>query len=116
VRILGDVTPAKLSILRSADDIFIGELKRSGWYEKTWQAFAVLLPVRSVGVMGDERAYGQVIALRAVTSTDGMTADWAALPAKVLDAAANRIVRQVRAVTRVVYDITAKPPATIEWE
>ncbi|MCX6557159.1 MAG: glutamine-hydrolyzing GMP synthase [Candidatus Aminicenantes bacterium] len=116
VRILGDVTPAKLSILRSADDIFISELKRSGWYEKTWQAFAVLLPVRSVGVMGDERAYGQVIALRAVTSTDGMTANWAALPAEVLDAAANRIVRQVHQVTRVVYDITAKPPATIEWE
>jgi GMP synthase (glutamine-hydrolysing) len=116
VRILGDVTPAKLSILRSADDIFISELKRSGWYEKTWQAFAVLLPVRSVGVMGDERAYGQVIALRAVTSTDGMTANWAALPAEVLDDAANRIVRQVRQVTRVVYDITAKPPATIEWE
>jgi len=116
VRILGEVTPAKLSILKAADDIFISELKRSGWYEKTWQAFAVLLPVRSVGVMGDERAYGQVIALRAVTSSDGMTANWAALPAEVLDAAANRIVRQVRPVTRVVYDITAKPPATIEWE
>jgi GMP synthase (glutamine-hydrolysing) len=116
VRILGDITPGKLSILKAADDIFISELKNSGWYEKTWQAFAVLLPVRSVGVMGDERAYGQVIALRAVTSTDGMTANWAALPAEVLDAAANRIVRRIRGVTRVVYDITAKPPATIEWE
>jgi GMP synthase (glutamine-hydrolysing) len=116
VRILGGITPAKLAILKQADDIFIAELKASGWYEKTWQAFAVLLPVRSVGVMGDERAYGQVVALRAVTSTDGMTANWAALPAEVLDAAANRIVRRVRQVTRVVYDITSKPPATIEWE
>jgi GMP synthase (glutamine-hydrolysing) len=116
VRILGDVTPKKLAVLKAADDLFISELKNSGWYEKTWQAFAVLLPVRSVGVMGDERAYGQVIALRAVTSTDGMTANWAALPAEVLDAVANRIVRQIRAVNRVVYDITSKPPATIEWE
>ena len=102
--------------MKQADDIFIGELKSSGWYEKTWQAFAVLLPVRSVGVMGDERAYGNVVALRAVTSTDGMTANWAALPAEVLDATANRIVRRIRAVNRVVYDITSKPPATIEWE
>ena len=116
VRILGAVTPAKLDVLKQADDIFIGELKRSGWYDKVWQAFAVLLPVRSVGVMGDERAYGQVIALRAVTSTDGMTANWAALPPEVLDAAANRIVRQIRPVNRVVYDVTSKPPATIEWE
>jgi len=116
VRILGDVTGAKLAVLKQVDDIFIGELKRSGWYEKVWQAFAVLLPVRSVGVMGDERAYGHVVALRAVTSTDGMTANWAALPPEVLDAAANRIVRQVRPVNRVVYDVTSKPPATIEWE
>ena len=116
VRILGDITPKKLAILKQADDIFIDELKSSGWYEKTWQAFAVLLPVRSVGVMGDERAYGNVIALRAVTSTDGMTANWAPLPAEVLDATANRIVRRIRAVNRVVYDITSKPPATIEWE
>jgi len=116
VRILGDITPKKLAILKAADDIFISELKSSGWYEKTWQAFAVLLPVRSVGVMGDERAYGQVIALRAVTSTDGMTANWAALPSDVLDAVANRIVRQIREINRVVYDITSKPPATIEWE
>jgi GMP synthase (glutamine-hydrolysing) len=116
VRILGDVTPKKLAILKQADDIFISELKASGWYEKTWQAFAVLLPVRSVGVMGDERAYGQVVALRAVTSCDGMTANWAALPADVLETVANRIVRRVRQVTRVVYDVTSKPPATIEWE
>jgi GMP synthase (glutamine-hydrolysing) len=116
VRVLGDITPQKLSILKAADDIFISELKNSGWYEKTWQAFAVLLPVRSVGVMGDERAYGRVIALRAVTSTDGMTANWAALPSEVLDTVANRIVRQISQVNRVVYDITSKPPATIEWE
>ncbi len=116
VRILGTITPKKLAVLKAADDIFISELKASGWYEKTWQAFAVLLPVRSVGVMGDERAYGQVIALRAVTSTDGMTANWAALPSAVLDAAANRIVRRIPQINRVVYDITSKPPATIEWE
>jgi len=116
VRVLGDITPAKLAVLKQADAIFIAELKSSGWYDKVWQAFAVLLPVRSVGVMGDERAYGNVIALRAVTSTDGMTANWAALPGEVLDAAAQRIVRQVRQVNRVVYDVTSKPPATIEWE
>ncbi len=116
VRILGDITPAKLAVLKQADAIFINELKGSGWYEKVWQAFAVLLPVRSVGVLGDERAYGNVIALRAVTSTDGMTANWAALPGEVLDAAAQRIVRQIRQVNRVAYDVTSKPPATIEWE
>jgi len=116
VRVLGAVTPAKLEVLKQADDIFIAELKSSGCYDRVWQAFAVLLPVRSVGVMGDERAYGQVVALRAVTSSDGMTADWAALPPEVLDAAARRIVRRIRAVNRVVYDVTSKPPATIEWE
>ncbi|MBN2346649.1 MAG: glutamine-hydrolyzing GMP synthase [Candidatus Aminicenantes bacterium] len=116
VRVLGAVTAAKLAVLKQADAIFISELKRSGWYDKVWQAFAVLLPVRSVGVMGDERAYGQVVALRAVTSSDGMTADRADLPPQVLDAAANRIIRQVRQVNRVVYDVTSKPPATIEWE
>ncbi len=116
VRVLGDITKEKLDILRAADDIFIDELKKSGWYDRTWQAFAVFLPVKSVGVMGDERAYGHVIALRAVTATDGMTANWAHLPFEVLDNAANRIVRQIREVNRVVYDITSKPPATIEWE
>ncbi len=116
VRVLGAVTPAKLAVLKQADAIFIEELRRRGWYDRVWQAFAVLLPVRSVGVMGDERAYGNVVALRAVTASDGMTADWAALPAEVLDAAAQRIVRRIRAVNRVVYDVTSKPPATIEWE
>ncbi len=116
VRILGAVTKEKLDILRAADQIFIDELRKSGWYEKTWQAFAVFLPVKSVGVMGDERAYGNVIALRAITSIDGMTANWAHIPYEVLDEAANKIVRQIREINRVVYDITSKPPATIEWE
>lgn len=116
VRVLGDVTPQKLSILKRADAIFIDELRRSGWYDKTWQAFAVFLPLRAVGVMGDERAYRHVVALRAVTSVDGMTANWAALPAELLEAAAARIVRLVPEVCRVVYDVTSKPPATIEWE
>ncbi len=116
VRILGDVTREKLEILRKADDIFINELKKSSWYDKTWQAFAVFLPVRSVGVMGDERAYGHVIALRAIESFDGMTANWSHLPYEVLDEAANKIIRQIREVNRVVFDITSKPPATIEWE
>ncbi len=116
VRVLGDITRSKLDILRKADHIFIGELKRSSWYEKTWQAFAVFLPVQSVGVMGDERAYGNVIALRAITSVDGMTANWAHIPYEILDEAANKIIRQIKGINRVVYDITSKPPATIEWE
>ncbi len=116
VRILGAVNREKLEILKTADEIFINELKKSGWYDKTWQAFAVLLPVRSVGVMGDERAYGRVIALRAVASADAMTANWARIPHEILDETANRIVRQIKGVNRVVYDITSKPPATIEWE
>ena len=116
VRILGDVTRRRLDILRRADDIFIAELKRSGWYDKVWQAFAVFLPLKSVGVMGDERAYGNIIALRAITSLDGMTANWVHLPAAVLEGAAAQIVRRIREVNRVVYDVTSKPPATIEWE
>jgi len=116
VRILGPVTPQGVETLALADDIFIGELKRSGLYDQVWQAFAVLLPVRTVGVMGDGRTYEQVIALRAVTSSDGMTADWARLPNDFLARVSSRIVNEVSGVNRVVYDISTKPPATIEWE
>ena len=116
VRILGPVTKERLNILREADAIFIEELKRSGHYDRVWQALAVLLPVRTVGVMGDERTYQNVIALRAVSSTDGMTADWAKLPDELLQTVASRIANEVHGVNRVVYDVTTKPPATIEWE
>ncbi|MBI2133155.1 glutamine-hydrolyzing GMP synthase [Candidatus Woesearchaeota archaeon] len=116
VRVLGEVTGEKLAILREADSIFIDELKKSGFYEKTWQAFAALLPVKSVGVMGDERTYGYIIALRAVVSADAMTADWAKLPLELLESVSSRIVRSVKGVNRVVYDITQKPPGTIEFE
>ncbi len=116
IRILGDVKEEDLNILREADHIFIEELKRWGLYDKVWQAFAVLLPVKSVGVMGDVRTYERVIALRAVDSTDGMTADWSRLPYEFLDHVMRRIINQVKGVNRVVYDISSKPPATIEWE
>jgi len=116
VRTIGDITPEKLALLREADDIFIQELRASGQYDSVWQAFAVLLPVKSVGVMGDGRTYEYTVALRAVSSVDGMTADWADLPHKVLAAASNRITNELRGVNRVVYDISSKPPATIEWE
>ncbi len=116
VRILGPVNQADLAILREADAVFIGELKRSKLYDRVWQAFAVLLPVRTVGVMGDVRTYERVVALRAVTSRDGMTADWARLPHAFLGRVANRIVNEVRGVNRVAYDVSSKPPATIEWE
>ncbi|HEY9166449.1 MAG TPA: glutamine-hydrolyzing GMP synthase [Candidatus Kryptonia bacterium] len=116
VRILGDVTPDKLEILRQADDIFIDEIRKHGIYTEIWQAFAVLLPVQSVGVMGDERTYEFTIALRAVTSEDGMTADWAQVPYDLLAKVSGRIINEVRGVNRVVYDISSKPPATIEWE
>lgn len=116
VRILGDITAEKLEILKQADHIFISELKSSGYYDKVWQAFAVFLPIRSVGVMGDERSYGHVIALRSVTSADGMTAEWGRLPLELLEKIAHRIVREIPGINRVVYDITSKPPATIEWE
>jgi GMP synthase (glutamine-hydrolysing) len=116
VRILGEVTPARLEILRNADTIVVEEMKNSGWYYKLWQSFAVLLPVRSVGVMGDERTYDYTIALRAVESQDGMTADWVKLPYELLERLSNRIINEVKGVNRVCFDITSKPPGTIEWE
>lgn len=116
VRILGEVTPARLRILRNADSIVVDEMKASGWYYKIWQSFAVLLPVRSVGVMGDERTYDYTIALRAVDSQDGMTADWVKLPYDLLEKLSSRIINEVKGVNRVCFDITSKPPGTIEWE
>ena len=116
VRVLGDITEARLKVLREADARFIEEIRKAGLYDKIWQAFAVLLPVKSVGVMGDERTYENVVALRAVTSTDGMTADWFEIPKDVLGKISNRIINEVKGVNRVVYDVSSKPPATIEWE
>jgi GMP synthase (glutamine-hydrolysing) len=116
VRILGEVTPERLRILRNADSIVVNEMKHSGWYYKIWQSFAVLLPVRSVGVMGDERTYDYTIAIRAVESQDGMTADWVKLPYDLLEKLASRIINEVKGVNRCVFDITSKPPGTIEWE
>ena len=116
VRVLGEVTRAHLETLRDADAVVREEIRKAGLYEKIWQAFAVLLPVRSVGVMGDGRTYGLTIAVRVVDSDDAMTADWSRLPAEVLERIATRIVNEVTGVTRVVYDITSKPPGTIEWE
>lgn len=116
VRILGPVTPYRLAILRQSDCIVEEEVRRAGIYERMWQSFAVLLPVKTVGVMGDERTYEQVIAIRAVESTDGMTADWVKLPYEVMGRISNRIINEVKGVNRVVYDISSKPPATIEWE
>jgi GMP synthase (glutamine-hydrolysing) len=116
VRILGEVTPERCSILRNADSIVVEEMKSSGWYYKIWQSFAVLLPVRSVGVMGDERTYEYTIAIRAVESQDGMTADWVKLPYDLLERLSSRIINEVKGVNRCVFDITSKPPGTIEWE
>ena len=116
VRILGDITPEKVRVLQEADDIFISGLRQWGLYEKVWQAGVILLPVQSVGVMGDERTYESAVALRAVTSTDAMTADWAHLPYEFLAKVSNDIINKVRGVNRVTYDISSKPPATIEWE
>jgi len=116
VRVLGEVTAARVALLQEADAIFLEELRESGWYEKVSQAFAVLLPVKSVGVMGDFRTYDNVVALRAVETQDFMTADWSPLPYDLLGRVANRIVNEVNGVNRVVYDVTSKPPATIEWE
>ena len=116
IRILGDITPEKVRIAQDADDIFISNLRSVGLYDKVWQAGAILLPVQSVGVMGDERTYENTVALRAVTSTDAMTADWAHLPYEFLAKVSNEIINKVKGVNRVVYDISSKPPATIEWE
>jgi len=116
IRILGDITPEKVAILQEVDAIFINGLKESGLYNSVWQAGAMLLPVNSVGVMGDERTYEKVVALRAVESTDGMTADWVNLPYEFLQKISNNIINKVKGVNRVVYDISSKPPATIEWE
>jgi GMP synthase (glutamine-hydrolysing) len=116
IRIVGEVTRERLEILRKADSIVIEEVKRAGLYRRLWQSFAVYLPVRSVGVMGDERTYEEVIAVRAVTSEDGMTADWARLPDALLRRISNRIINEVAGINRVVYDISSKPPSTIEWE
>ena len=116
VRLLGEVVPEHLATLRDADAIVVEEIRRAGWYERTWQAFAVLLPIRSVGVMGDARTYGVTVAVRVVQSDDAMTADWTRLPADVLERISMRIVNEVAGVNRVVYDISSKPPSTIEWE
>jgi GMP synthase (glutamine-hydrolysing) len=116
IRCLGEVTTARLDVLRAADAIVEHEIREAGLYESVWQAFAVLLPVRTVGVMGDERTYDEVCAIRAVQSVDGMTADWAKLPYDVLGRISSRIINEVRGINRVVYDVSSKPPATIEWE
>ena len=116
IRILGDITPEKVAMLQEVDAIYIQGLKDAGLYNDVWQAGAILLPVNSVGVMGDERTYEKCVALRAVTSTDGMTADWVNLPYAFLQKTSNDIINKVKGVNRVVYDISSKPPATIEWE
>jgi len=116
VRILGEVTPSRIALLQKADAIVSDEVRRAGWYTKLWQSFAVLLPIQSVGVMGDERTYEYTVAIRAVESRDGMTADWARLPHDLLATISSRIVNEVKGINRVVYDISSKPPSTIEWE
>lgn len=116
IRIVGEVTPERLRILREADDVFVAEIRKAGLYDEVWQSFAVLLAIKSVGVMGDERTYENVIALRCVSSADGMTADWVKLTPELLGKVSNRIINEVKGVNRVVYDISSKPPSTIEWE
>jgi GMP synthase (glutamine-hydrolysing) len=116
IRILGDVTPEKVRIIQEVDHIFIEGLKTHNLYNEVWQAGAIFLPIQSVGVMGDERTYENVVALRAVSSTDGMTADWCHLPYEFLATISSQIINKVKGVNRVVYDISSKPPATIEWE
>ena len=116
IRIPGDITRDKLAILRKADAIYLDEIRKAGLYDAIWQAFAVLLPVKTVGVMGDMRTYDFVVGLRAVTSTDGMTADFYPFEMKFIGHVATRIINEVKGVNRVVYDVTSKPPGTIEWE
>jgi GMP synthase (glutamine-hydrolysing) len=116
IRLPGEITKERLRILRQADAIYLEEIRRAGLYDDIWQAFAVLLPVRTVGVMGDGRTYDEVVALRAVTSTDGMTADFYPFPMDLLGRIATRIINEVKGVNRVTYDVTSKPPGTIEWE
>ncbi|WP_444964597.1 GMP synthase (glutamine-hydrolyzing), partial [Porphyromonas loveana] len=116
IRILGEITEEKATILQNADDIYMSLMREWGLYDQVWQAGAILLPVRSVGVMGDERTYEYTVALRAVTSMDAMSADWAHLPYDFLAKVSNEIINKVRGVNRVVYDISSKPPSTIEWE
>ena len=116
MRVLGEITRERLALLRAPTPSSSRRVREAGWYERLWQSFAVLLPVQSVGVMGDERTYEYTAAIRAVESFDGMTADWARLPHDLLAAISSRIVNEVRGINRVVYDISSKPPATIEWE
>jgi GMP synthase (glutamine-hydrolysing) len=116
IRVIGEITPDRLTALRGADAIVVEEIRRAGLYDSLWQAFAVFLPVQSVGVMGDARTYENAVALRCVTSVDAMTADWAALPDSLLRTISTRIINEVKGINRVVYDVSSKPPATIEWE
>ncbi|MFZ5562569.1 MAG: GMP synthase (glutamine-hydrolyzing), partial [Thermodesulfobacteriota bacterium] len=116
IRIIGKVDRAGLELLRNIDAILLDEIRKSGYYRKLWQSFAVLLPLKSVGIMGDKRTYENIAAIRAVTSLDAMTADWARLPHELLARISNRIINEVKGVNRVVYDISSKPPSTIEWE
>jgi GMP synthase (glutamine-hydrolysing) len=116
IRIIGEVTEKRLAILRKADVILMDEIRAANLYRKLWQSFAVLLPIKSVGIMGDQRTYENIVSIRAVTSDDAMTADWAKLPHELLGRISNRIINEVRGVNRVVYDISSKPPSTIEWE
>jgi GMP synthase (glutamine-hydrolysing) len=116
IRIIGEISRQRLVILRNVDDLLLDEIKKAGYYRKLWQAFAVLLPLKTVGVMGDRRTYENIVAIRAVTSKDAMTADWARLPHRFLGRVSNRIINEVNGVNRVVYDISSKPPSTIEWE
>jgi len=116
IRIIGEIDRERLEIVRAADEVVAEEMKKAGWWDQVWQSFAILLPVKTVGVMGDERSYENVIALRVVASQDGMTADWVRLPYKILGTISNRIINEVKKVNRVVFDVSSKPPSTIEWE